>query len=96
MPIRPRKRTLSAGVIGAAQELGELNPLKKAADAISGSGKAGGSVQGPKISDVGKDTRPHISSAPVRVSGFGGTSGRKPSPSVRKMRRGRRGGPRAF
>ena len=92
MPIRPRKRVLGSAVIGAAQELGELNPLKKAADALSGAGKRGGSVQGPKLTDIKPDTRPHVS-APVRKSGFGGVT-RKPSPSRRKMRGTRRGGSR--
>ena len=95
MPIRPRKRVFGSAVIGAALELGEANPLKKAADAISGAGKKGGSVQGPKLTPQ-KPKAPRAPSAPVRKSGFGGVSKRKPSPSVAKMRRGRRGGPRAF
>ena len=92
MPIRPRKTRFGSAVVGAAMALGEVNPLKKASDAIAGGGKASGTVRGPKLTEVKADTRPHVS-APVRKSGFGGVT-RKASPSRRKMRGTRRGGSR--
>jgi hypothetical protein len=101
MPIRPRKRVLGSAVIGAALELGEANPLKKAADAIRDSGGSGGgspapSSPGKRLNRVPFDKKyPHTGKGlarvqtaptPIRKAGFGGVT-RKDSPSKRKMRR---------
>lgn len=93
MPIRPRKTRFGSATVGAAMALGEVNPLKKASDAIGGTPKKRlGKVNYAKATTPKPDSRPHVS-APVRKSGFGGVT-RKASPSRRKMRGTRRGGSR--
>ncbi len=96
MPIRPKKRTLSAGLVGAAQELGELNPLEKARQAIAGpeTQAPAGRTNESRVRQSFADKNPHTGRgmanvrtvhAPIRKAGFGGVT-RKDSPSKRKMR----------
>lgn len=96
MPIRPRKTRFGSATIGAAMALGEINPLKKATEALGGGPpkKRLGKVDRPKATPK-VESAPRATQAPRPKSGFGGVT-RKDSPSKRKMRRGRRGGPRAY
>lgn len=96
MPIRPRKRVLSAGLVGAAQELGELNPLEKARQAIAGPETQAppGRTNEGRVRQSFQAKHPHsgrgmadvkTTHTPRRTTGFGGVT-RKDSPSRKKMR----------